>query len=153
MFYLWIIGRTLIALYCFYLKPQHDVFKWHEHTVASYLDSTSNHNITTVSSSSMMVASYLDSTSNHNCLVYSLEKWQLLHILILHQTTTIFGSTRKSVGCFIFWFYIKPQLCSSSLIIIIRCFIFWFYIKPQLSLHPAHCSAVASYFDSTSNHN
>ena len=57
--------------------------------VASYLDSTSNHNEFCVNLIFEEVASYLDSTSNHNfnyCIRFS---FLLLHILILHQTTTV----------------------------------------------------------------
>ena len=78
------------------------------------------------------VASYFDSTSNHNNNV-------------LHR----YGRE----GCFIFWFYIKPQHSISFGKKSPSCFIFWFYIKPQLNLHIVQHGFVASYFDSTSNHN
>ena len=142
------------------------------------------------------VASYFDSTSNHNCLPEYKQVFVLLHILILHQTTTTRALPWHYQSCFIFWFYIKPQLLSPiSLhlrvasyfdstsnhnspsarnrtarllhILILHqtttgcrsaacswsCFIFWFYIKPQLHLSVLRHSGVASYFDSTSNHN
>ena len=57
-------------------------------TVASYFDSTSNHNCTEMASLLVIVASYFDSTSNHNCFVINFTITLLLHILILHQTTT-----------------------------------------------------------------
>ena len=56
--------------------------------VASYLDSTSNHNLLGGLFGASSVASYLDSTSNHNLLGSEEKGIALLHILILHQTTT-----------------------------------------------------------------
>ena len=121
--------------------------------VASYFDSTSNHNITRVNFLSTLVASYFDSTSNHNKHPTTLFLTTLLHILILHQTTTAAMRVSEITSCFIFWFYIKPQLLKRWGLTVLSCFIFWFYIKPQL--RPCGCisSCVASYFDSTSNHN
>ena len=77
----------------------------------------------------------------------------LLHILILHQTTTITTSKNMLPSCFIFWFYIKPQPCAPSAWVRWGCFIFWFYIKPQPVRTEQCLRSVASYFDSTSNHN
>ena len=121
------------------------------------------------------VASYFDSTSNHNLGTYPFWIQLLLHILILHQTTTwrlpipwqesffIFWfyikpqpthpSPAGRWGCFIFWFYIKPQQTVYPWAILTSCFIFWFYIKPQHIAIRSVSYWVASYFDSTSNHN
>ena len=77
------------------------------------------------------VVSYLDSTSNHNFMTTSPRTWRLFHILILHQTTTLWQHHLGHDGCFISWFYIKPQLAEPSL----------------------YSSMVVSYLDSTSNHN
>ena len=78
---------------------------------------------------------------------------ELLHILILHQTTTYWELPSDQRSCFIFWFYIKPQQFYCFHSAVIGCFIFWFYIKPQLHLSMMYAFFVASYFDSTSNHN
>ena len=59
-----------------------------EMTVASYFDSTSNHNNIVINHQKSNVASYFDSTSNHNILPFAFFISKLLHILILHQTTT-----------------------------------------------------------------
>ena len=77
------------------------------------------------------VVSYLDSTSNHNYNLRDGDKRTLFHILILHQTTTLWQHHLGHDGCFISWFYIKPQLAEPSL----------------------YSSMVVSYLDSTSNHN
>ena len=55
------------------------------------------------------VASYLDSTSNHNTSANCSRSSKLLHILILHQTTTLQVVYQVAHRCFISWFYIKPQ--------------------------------------------
>ena len=203
----------------FYIKPQLCVEPYDSFKVASYLDSTSNHNGRLEYLHYVGVASYLDSTSNHNlfsspavdekllhililhqtttdrcnilCIYLLLHililhqtttgwrvlEWvaRLLHILILHQTTTGNGVSLSKEGCFISWFYIKPQPSLINLGTIlrcfiawfyikpqraaerlsreVRCFISWFYIKPQLQLHATEPILVASYLDSTSNHN
>ena len=56
---------------------------------------------------------------------------RLLYILILHQTTTHLKKRSKLLGCFISWFYIKPQHVWNNYLENCRCFISWFYIKPQ----------------------
>ena len=120
-------------------------------------------------------ASYFDSTSNHNRNAVWQSVPQLLHILILHQTTTCPHSDSTTLSCFISWFYIKPQPCTRwvwknmrcfiswfyikpqhtlyHLLQLCSCFISWFYIKPQLGLPVHRICEVASYLDSTSNHN
>ena len=105
--------------------------------VASYLDSTSNHNNTRRSTLDKIVASYFDSTSNHNNRLHTPHNWQLLHILILHQTTTWSLPTNLRQCCFIFWFYIKPQPTIQLYTSSASCFIFWFYIKPQHRVYNA----------------
>ena len=79
--------------------------------------------------------------------------YELLHILILHQTTTSKELRKILTCCFISWFYIKPQLSSEKLYYQLCCFISWFYIKPQHSCGSLKYCLVASYLDSTSNHN
>ena len=83
-----------------------------------------------------LVASYFDSTSNHNRNAVWQSVPQLLHILILHQTTTCPHSDSTTLSCFISWFYIKPQPCTRWVWKNMRCFISWFYIKPQRWLRP-----------------
>ena len=75
-------------LFQFYIKPQRlpwrIVFRW----VVSYFNSTSNHNV---------ISEYMLSPS-------------LFLISILHQTTTELVEDHFFEGCFLFQFYIKPQL-------------------------------------------
>ena len=52
----------------FYIKPQHLIGNNWLDIVVSYLYSTSNHNLQTLSATSAGVVSYLYSTSNHNKL-------------------------------------------------------------------------------------
>ena len=115
----------------FYIKPQQIVHEFSVLVVALYLDSTSNHNWRRWPTVYRCVALYLDSTSNHNSARKVNKKYLLLYILILHQTTTITSLTLLFLGCFISWFYIKPQHIS----------------LPNTKHH------VALYLDSTSNHN
>ena len=99
--------------------------------VVSYFVSTSNHNSVPLRQLWRFVVSYFVSTSNHNrAFVCSRRRWLFL-ILFLHQTTT-------TVTLF-------PDIW--------RCFLFCFYIKPQLTLSKLPSVLVVSYFVSTSNHN
>ena len=71
----------------------------------------------------------------------------------LHQTTTKCMKTGVSFRCFLFLFYIKPQLC--------WCYSFFWLVVPysfSTSNHNLHFSMlfrewVVPYFFSTSNHN
>ena len=40
-------------------------------------------------------------------------------------------SLRLSESCFLYLFYIKPQLKEVSYCVLLRCFLYLFYIKPQ----------------------
>ena len=57
-----------------------------------------------------LIASYLISTSNHNLPATLKESYQLLLISFLHQTTTGLIPPNKKKYCFLSHFYIKPQL-------------------------------------------
>ena len=76
-------------IFWFYIKPQRLTLNTLQHHVASYFDSTSNHNMFVSCEECAAVASYFDSTSNHNQFKIQKVSDMLLHILILHQTTTI----------------------------------------------------------------
>ena len=93
----------------FYIKPQHTTPSIFLPSVALYLDSTSNHNYYVRKFYNDTVALYLDSTSNHNRHNAPYILARLLYILILHQTTTFTVGMYAAGGCFISWFYIKPQ--------------------------------------------
>ena len=101
----------------------------------------------------LSVVSYLDSTSNHNSGSCCISGVTLFHILILHQTTTCRRIFRQMHGCFISWFYIKPQLHDTS--------IQKFQVVSYLDSTSNHNREllylfvvfVVSYLDSTSNHN
>ena len=168
-------GRFLVKLQDKNIKPQRAVFPATRKAVVSYLDSTSNHNLIHFISFSNEVVSYLDSTSNHNNFFLRFIILALFHILILHQTTTvnlpseiccklfhilILHQTTTAgevvlllTGCFISWFYIKPQPILTKGLIPTSCFISWFYIKPQHVWRFGFFFLVVSYLDSTSNHN
>ena len=99
----------------------------------------------------------------------------MFHILILHQTTTHHRTTMPPFGCFISWFYIKPQLILPfgfpNLVVSYldstsnhNCFIThvgWVNVVSYLDSTSNHnsyrggidISKVVSYLDSTSNHN
>ena len=96
-------------------------------------------------------------------------------IPFLHQTTTSSFVTLLLLYCFLFLFYIKPQLLRLSahgcpdcflflfyikpqpwlylLLYIYNCFLFLFYIKPQLLRYRSKRRRIVSYSFSTSNHN
>ena len=76
---------------------------------------------------------YFNSTSNHNQGCQQRVARQLFLISILHQTTTSSRCALRSVCCFLFQFYIKPQPRRWNRWNGIRCFLFQFYIKPQPS--------------------
>ena len=99
------------------------------------------------------VVSYLDSTSNHNDKLLEVTQRALFHILILHQTTTVYSS-RKSCPL-LFHILILHQTTTTQPITLrpMCCFISWFYIKPQHITHRTFRALVVSYLDSTSNHN
>ena len=121
--------------------------------VASYFDSTSNHNLVKRSCTLVLVASYFDSTSNHNMVRPKRYRKGLLHILILHQTTTFRMTMLAYKRCFIFWFYIKPQLQAHILLVCLVASYFDSTSNHNRRYRHRFWGVVASYFDSTSNHN
>ncbi len=60
---------------------------------------------------------------------------------------------RSENCCFLFQFYIKPQLNERISAVKERCFLFQFYIKPQRESSCRRQHYVGCYFNSTSNHN
>ena len=118
-------------MFYFYIKPQQRVAEWDFLQVVSYSISTSNHNNRLVWDKWRDVVSYSISTSNHNYRREPVNYELLFLILFLHQTTTE-----------------RVWLCRSS-----RCFLFYFYIKPQLLAPVGLNLTVVSYSISTSNHN
>ena len=141
----------LISL--FYIKPQQAGRDWCQHSIVSYLFSTSNHNL----------------SSDWRW------RYRLSHISFLHQTTTVWVCYYNLFHCLISLFYIKPQLFGSCTTTKYDCLISLFYIKPQLidgcSTSPNNClislfyikpqqhvpggfwNRIVSYLFSTSNHN
>ena len=77
----------------------------------------------------------------------------LFLIPILHQTTTVAGSSPAAFCCFSFQFYIKPQHIERRGPHGVGCFSFQFYIKPQLNAPRRKSIIVVSHSNSTSNHN
>ena len=78
--------------------------------VVSYFNSTSNHNLRRIDVIERVVVSYFNSTSNHNGSVQAGISKVLFLISILHQTTTVSIVPQLLESCFLFQFYIKPQL-------------------------------------------
>ncbi len=59
----------------------------------------------------------------------------------------------QRLRCYIFCFYIKPQRFNRNHVRVFRCYIFCFYIKPQLRRSRGFFCCVATFFVSTSNRN
>ena len=139
----------------FYIKPQLLVLNLTIFEVVSYRNSTSNHNLYRALSplSTLYLIEILHQTTTsprtRTCLL------RLYLIEILHQTTTVRAQPRRSCGCILSKFYIKPQrlpplvLPAAQLYLIeilhqtttpprtrtclLRCILSKFYIKPQLA--------------------
>ena len=78
----------------FYIKPQHLIRYARFFAVVSYWNSTSNHNASANYYPALFVVSYWNSTSNHNPGLNINNPLGLYLIEILHQTTTMFYTTR-----------------------------------------------------------
>ena len=121
--------------------------------VVSYFNSTSNHNSPVRELSRRGVVSYFNSTSNHNSPSNRVENMRLFLISILHQTTTEQADVHISPRCFLFQFYIKPQLNGSRNITVTV--VSYFNSTSNHNTTGARITIphVVSYFNSTSNHN
>ena len=119
-----------------------------------------------------VVVSCIRSTSNHNRGPIYHERGRLFPVSVLHQTTTSSELFLLPLCCFLYPFYIKPQLLGTRWQQGLRCFLYPFYIKPQLVnkvcegcfLYPFYIkpqlrrarrelTPVVSCIRSTSNHN
>ena len=120
-------------IFWFYIKPQLNLGNLVNCEVASYFDSTSNHNVWRISVVYLQLLHILILHQTTTQCGGSRHARTLLHILILHQTTTALQMVNEQLRCFIFWFYIKPQQNRTLDRTQQSCFIFWFYIKPQPS--------------------
>ena len=149
----WEITPEGCILSKFYIKPQRCLVAIPLLLVVSYRNSTSNHNILTLRSVSIIVVSYRNSTSNHNLFATDTLYNTLYLIEILHQTTTGLRRFRLYGGCILSKFYIKPQQTNLLVLLLIRCILSKFYIKPQLFGKDSNDRTVVSYRNSTSNHN
>ena len=109
-----------------------------------YFNSTSNHNTLQNYHNAYGVVSYFHFTSNHNIRLFRHRFIRLFLISILHQTTTLSYHPIRQDSCFLFPFYIKPQLADFFLRFREGCFLFPFYIKPQL--HPRAAGRTGSCF-------
>ena len=101
----------------------------------------------------LYVVSYSISTSNHNFVVVNLFFKQLYLIPFLHQTTTL-----SLILMFPVLLYLIPFLHQTTTLLLtaqkqISCILFHFYIKPQLRSMSISMLIVVSYSISTSNHN
>ena len=122
-------------------------------SVVSYFVSTSNHNNRRCLCSRPSVVSYFVSTSNHNWGNRCASHETLFLILFLHQTTTKLYAKGRSSQLFLILFL--HQTTTNPLYDYHNdsCFLFCFYIKPQLDIGFDTVVSVVSYFVSTSNHN
>ena len=100
-----------------------------------------------------IVVSYFNSTSNHNSPSNRVENMRLFLISILHQTTTEQADVHISPRCFLFQFYIKPQLNGSRNITVTVVSYFNSTSNHNVGLRLLMRHSVVSYFNSTSNHN
>ena len=137
----------------FYIKPQPLLRLLSCSIVVSYRNSTSNHNLPSLTFPLLLVVSYRNSTSNHNVSFdvylaievvsyrnstsnHNFRRWlgiysKLYLIEILHQTTTLGPSMYLPLGCILSKFYIKPQRSLRLIVMPLRCILSKFYIKPQ----------------------
>ena len=137
----------------FYIKPQLARQWLMVPCVVSYRNSTSNHNSVNGPLGQQGVVSYRNSTSNHNCKYVRRGPVSLYLIEILHQTTTHF--VRIKPGGKLYLIEILHQTTTYPSIVrrTPGCILSKFYIKPQPGCGSTCSSAVVSYRNSTSNHN
>ena len=121
--------------------------------VVSYLDSTSNHNLSFSSASLTCVVSYLDSTSNHNSIRSGKRHHRLYFIWILHQTTTFCFCVSALTLLYFIWILHQTTTSGWTYRASWSCILFGFYIKPQRIGADVFKGLVVFYLDSTSNHN
>ena len=99
------------------------------------------------------IASYLISTSNHNLSWRVIATAKLLLISFLHQTTTSGCRSRHPENCFLSHFYIKPQhICTIYICTRIASYLISTSNHNGYTDRPPHMM-IASYLISTSNHN
>ena len=137
----------------FYIKPQQRVRHTLGHSVVSYRNSTSNHNIrfSPPFFSWLYLIEILHQTTTH-MLFFSLARMLYL-IEILHQTTTLRHDLFNIYCCILSKFYIKPQQGTWKQGRQHGCILSKFYIKPQPMDDKECLRNVVSYRNSTSNHN
>ena len=136
------IKPQLSALHClqvwrcilskFYIKPQLRLERELSCCVVSYRNSTSNHNASSVTNSSISVVSYRNSTSNHNHRGHDADFRQ---VVSYRNSTSNHNDVRSN-----------PLAVPS-------CILSKFYIKPQHRSIRHFRRLVVSYRNSTSNHN
>ena len=73
-----LVRKQRCILSKFYIKPQQRIRHKVGHSVVSYRNSTSNHNISILRSVSITVVSYRNSTSNHNSSAVSMSGVQVV---------------------------------------------------------------------------
>ena len=159
----------------FYIKPQqrirhkigHSVVSYRNSTsnhnlsqefvncwrVVSYRNSTSNHNILTLRSASIIVVSYRNSTSNHNAGPAALRP---AYVVSYRNSTSNHNiSTLRSVSIMLYLIEILHQTTTftTSHRSTKCCILSKFYIKPQPFARVRELLKVVSYRNSTSNHN
>ena len=100
--------------------------------VVSYFNSTSNHNFTGLRVSDYGVVSYFNSTSNHNLFTSVSRRVSLFLISILHQTTTVEGDMTRYITLFLISILHQTTTRPAVHAVRLGCFLFQFYIKPQL---------------------
>ena len=74
---------------------------------------------------------YPITTSNHNQKDFADYQFELLLILLLHQTTTMDYVCNLLHRCYLSYYYIKPQRCPTRVITGSCCYLSYYYIKPQ----------------------
>ena len=133
----------------FYIKPQLFVRWFLCHSVVSYRNSTSNHNISISRSVSITVVSYRNSTSNHNLQLQDKTDSQLYLIEILHQTTTSRRRHKRKKALYLIEILHQTTTCIRCALILLSCILSKFYIKPQrppTCVHPRSCCILSKFY-------
>ena len=137
----------------FHIKPQQRLRHRLGHSVVSYRNSTSNHNI--ISFVRTILLLYLIEIPHQTTTrVVSLCVERLLYLIeIPHQTTTLLQHRRYTRKLYLIEIPHQTTTPASALMLRCRCILSKFHIKPQPLPSLVLWLLVVSYRNSTSNHN
>ena len=141
------------SIISFYIKPQLTEFIGLGDWVVLLLVSTSNHNLQSAITESILLFYYQFLHQTTTSRMKTTFDTELFYYQFLHQTTTERTWGNKRHCCSIISFYIKPQLNGELQSNNARCSIISFYIKPQRCHGFFWYRTVVLLLVSTSNHN